>query len=211
MGTAAANSGEGKGKNKNKGSLVGKINSRGHYELIGDGVNFTEFRAKHPLESDHTDGSGGRHGRVAHEHAPKGRVKLIIEGPDGDYEEVGFYLSLGKWGDISEVEIPYEVTEVTNPGQFDLGANLWFDLNDDGDFALWEKVKGDTEKKTGPGGDDKVFIGTVTQGQSPLIIDTSNVTPPAGTTDDTLVGLWLGMLSPGNQDAEAIRKDVLVS
>ncbi|MFB6184305.1 MAG: hypothetical protein ABEI96_07100 [Haloarculaceae archaeon] len=115
---------------------------RGYY-TVNDGVDFV--RSRNPLS---VDGASG--GTISQHPASKGGVELAIDGA-GTYADCGFYVASGKLGDVDTIEV------TTRDGSDAVGLNLYFDVDDDGDFFAWERGKGNDATFTDVGGDEYVL------------------------------------------------------
>lgn len=136
-----------------KGNLVRKIANHGFYtSTVGE---WFEFRSKNPMHRELDDVG------TVHHFPHRGGVRLVINQPtsgDTEAEDVGLYLPVGNLQDIDEISIPHEQPS-------DIAVNLWFDLDEDGEFFEWVKEKdgrtargNDAIKVTG-GPDEKVLGG----------------------------------------------------
>lgn len=137
------------------GSVVGQINSDGYY-TVNDGTDF--IRSKNPQDVDGVDG-----GTVSQSPASRGAVELSIDGTE-TYSDCGFYIDVGPLDSIDSIDVGTE-------GPDTVGLNLYFDVNEDGEYFEWERGQGNSGTYTGTG-DDEYMLGDV-DGSGDFTVDDS--------------------------------------
>ena len=157
----------------NQGSLVSKINSKGHWKLFagadadGEPLN---LRSKNPLDIEAEKGEPDDpvDARWVCEPASGGSVRLRIE---DDPEVVGFDFDMGSFGEIEEVTITGSTEESPDNGDQRLWVGTYFDTQDTGDYFEWERYHGNTESFAGFGDDTECLTHIPMDGEVQIDLD----------------------------------------
>lgn len=131
-------------------------------------------RSTEPYDMQENDG------RWLAEPAAGGSVRCLVEN-DSPPGNAGFYIDLGRVGDVDEVTCETETVNSDGDGPQQILFGFYFDVDGDGDYFVWEDHDATTERFSSLG-DDAEALG-MAPADGPLTIgdDTElQVIPPGG-------------------------------
>lgn len=140
--------------NLSGGNLVSRVNSTGGYATFPTPVSLNR-RSKNPIDLREDDGDG----RWVAEPSRGGTIRCRVENDEGEppFPNAGFYIDIGPIGEVESITIDAKSVESAG-GAAQLTAGILFDLDGDGDYFVWERIKGNSERFVGFGDDAEALV-----------------------------------------------------